>query len=122
MNTFLNIIWFLAGGFLIVIFYLLGTLFLMLTIVGIPFGLQTFKLSGLALFPFGKQVVSKEHDPGCLSLVLNVLWLIIAGLEIALIHMILALVFALTLIGLPIAVQHIKLARLALTPFGYSFK
>lgn len=122
MNTFLNIVWFLIGGFLIVLFYLLGTLFLMLTIVGIPFGLQTLKLTGLALFPFGKEVVSKEQEPGCLSLVLNILWIIIAGLEIALIHMVLALVFSLTLIGLPIAVQHIKLARLALTPFGYSYK
>ena len=118
MNTIGNIIWIILGGFLIFIFYLLGSLILIITIIGIPFGIQTLKLSVLALFPFGKEVVRTETGGGCLSLVMNIIWILVAGLEIAIAHVILALLFTITIIGIPFARQHIKLASLGLAPFG----
>jgi len=118
MNFIGNILWIILGGFLVAIFYLFGSIILFLTIVGIPFGIQTLKLASLALFPFGREAIRAERSTGCLYVLLNVIWLIVAGIEIAIIHLILAALFAITIVGLPFAVQHIKLTSLALTPFG----
>lgn len=118
MNGLANIIWFVFGGFIIVIFYLVGSLLLMITIVGIPFGLQTLKLVIFAMAPFGSDTVPGLRSSGCLYLGANVLWIIVAGAELAVVHLILALLFAITIIGIPFARQHIKMARLALIPFG----
>ncbi|HSP77367.1 MAG TPA: YccF domain-containing protein [Myxococcaceae bacterium] len=118
MRLLLNILWIvLGGGFLIWLEYLLGGLLLCLTIVGIPFGVQCFKVAGLALLPFGKEVVDAPGaDPiGC---VLNGFWLLVAGVWIFLSHLGLALGLAVTIIGIPFAIQHVKLAMLALAPFG----
>ncbi|MET0400857.1 MAG: YccF domain-containing protein [Cystobacter sp.] len=118
MRLILNILWmFLGGGFLIALEYLLGGLLLCLTVVGIPFGLQCFKLAGLGLFPFGKDIVDQPSATplGC---VLNVFWIVVAGVWIFLSHIALALGLAVTLIGIPFAIQHVKLALLALAPFG----
>lgn len=98
--------------------YLFGSLILMITIVGIPFGLQTLKLAILSLMPFGKDVRPGERAGGCLYLIMNVIWLLFAGIEIAIMHAVLALIFAITIIGIPFAAQHIKLAYMALVPFG----
>ena len=119
MNLLLNIIWLIFGGFIVVIAYLLGALLLCITIVGIPFGIQCFKLAGLALAPFGREIREKEPPGGCLAVVMNVIWIILPGLELALFHLFMALVFAITIIGLPIAAQHLKMTRLALLPFGF---
>lgn len=118
MRLLLNVLWmFLGGGFLIALEYLLGGLLLCLTVVGIPFGLQCFKLAGLGLFPFGKDIVDQPSATplGC---VLNVFWIVVAGVWIFLSHIALALGLAVTLIGIPFAIQHVKLALLALAPFG----
>ena len=122
MNLLLNIIWLVFGGFIIVIGYVLGSIILCITIIGIPFGIQCFKLAGLAIAPFGREVREKEPPGGCVSIVMNIIWIILPGLELALIHLVLALVFAITIIGLPIAAQHLKMTRLALIPFGFEVR
>ena len=122
MNLLLNIIWLVFGGFLIVIGYLLGSILLCLTIIGIPFGVQCFKLAGLAIAPFGREVREKDPPGGCVAVVMNIIWIILPGLELALCHLFLALFFAITIIGLPIAAQHLKMTRLALIPFGFEVK
>ena len=118
MNAIGNLLWIIFGGFIIFLMYLFGSLILMITIVGIPFGLQTLKLAVLSLLPFGKDVRQGERAGGCLYLLMNVIWLLFAGIEIAIVHAVLALLFAVTIIGIPFAAQHIKLAYMALVPFG----
>lgn len=113
-----NLIWIIiCGGLLTCLQYLLAGVILCLTIVGIPFGLQCFKLADLALMPFGRRVV-EDHSAGAASLVLNILWLLLAGVWIALTHLAFAFACAITVIGIPFAVQHLKLAVLGLWPFG----
>jgi uncharacterized membrane protein YccF (DUF307 family) len=119
MISFLcNIIWIVFGGIFIFLEYVLAGLILCLTIIGIPFGIQLFKLGMLGLFPFGKNIRTKESYSGIIAVLLNVIWILLGGIWISLTHVIFALVFAVTIIGIPFAVQHIKLAALALTPFG----
>ncbi len=113
-----NILWILTGGFLIALWYAIGGLVLCLTIVGIPFGVQLFKLAWLSLFPFGRTVLTTGFASGCLGVTMNVLWILIGGIELVITHLILALILAITIIGLPFARQHVKMARLALMPFG----
>ena len=122
MNLLLNIIWLVLGGFIVVLAYLLGGILLCITIIGIPFGIQSFKLAGLALAPFGREVREKEPPSGALAVIMNILWIILPGLELAVFHLVMALIFALTIIGLPIAAQHLKMTRLALLPFGFEVR
>ena len=122
MNLILNIIWLILGGFIVVLGYVLGAVLLCITIVGIPFGIQCFKLAGLALAPFGREVREKEPPSGALAVIMNVIWIILPGLELAVLHLFLALFFAITIIGLPIAAQHLKMTRLALLPFGFEVR
>ena len=118
MSLFANIIWFVFGGIIIAIEYLIASILLMLTIVGIPFGLQTLKLAMLALWPFGNEIRMKPSSSGCLSTVMNIIWICIGGIWISLTHLLFGLLFAITIVGIPFAIQHFKLAGLALTPFG----
>ena len=122
MNLLLNIIWLILGGFIVVIAYLLGGILLCVTIIGIPFGIQCFKLAGLALMPFGCEIREKEPPSGALAVIMNVIWIILPGLELAVFHLIMALLFASTIIGLPLAAQHLKMTRLAILPFGFEVK
>ncbi|WP_224364616.1 YccF domain-containing protein [Hyalangium versicolor] len=118
MRLILNILWIvLGGGFVIWLEYLIGGLLLCLTVVGIPFGVQCFKIAGVGLLPFGKDILDAPGGSaiGCF---LNVLWIIVAGIWIFLTHIGLALSLAVTIIGIPFAIQHLKLAMLALAPFG----
>lgn len=117
MRFLLNILWaILGGGFITALEYLLAGLVCCLTIVGIPFGLQCFKLAGLALFPFGKDFSTARRGP--VGFGLNILWTVFAGIWIFISHIGLGLGCAVTIIGLPFAFQHLKLAMLALWPFG----
>lgn len=120
MRTILNLLWLILGGFLIFLEYVLGGLLLCLTIVGIPWGLQCFKLAGIGLWPFGREVreVPTGAMGGLLRLVLNLLWLVVAGFWIFLTHLGLALSLAITVIGIPFAIQHLKFSLVALAPFG----
>ncbi len=113
-----NIIWLVFGGIIISVEYLISSLLLMATIIGIPFGLQTLKLAILALWPFGTEIQLKPGNPGCISTLMNLIWILIGGIWIALTHLVFGVLFAITIIGIPFAIQHFKLAGLALTPFG----
>jgi len=113
-----NLIWLVFGGIIISIEYIISSILLMVTIVGIPFGIQTLKLAVLALWPFGAEIRLKPGNPGCLSTLMNVIWICIGGIWIALTHLVFGVLFAITIIGIPFAMQHFKLAALALTPFG----
>jgi len=118
MNLIGNIIWLIFGGFVTALEYVLSGLFLCLTIIGIPFGLQCFKLAALMLFPFGREVRNSSQVMGCLSLPLNILWIIFSGFWIAITHLFFGILLAITIIGLPFAKQHFKLMRLSFMPFG----
>lgn len=118
MSTIGNLFWVVFGGFFIFLYYFFASLFLCITIVGIPFGVQTMKLAMVGLLPFNKEIRAAKEADGCIYLFFNILWIFIAGIELAIIHLVLALLFAITVIGIPFATQHIKLAKLALFPFG----
>jgi uncharacterized membrane protein YccF (DUF307 family) len=113
-----NLIWLVFGGILISVEYLVSSLLLMVTIIGIPFGIQTLKLAIVALWPFGTEIRLKPGSSGCLSTIMNLIWLFIGGFWISLTHLFFGILFAITIIGIPFAQQHFKLAGLALTPFG----
>ncbi|MBT8072205.1 MAG: YccF domain-containing protein [Xanthomonadales bacterium] len=119
MSLLLNILWFILGGFLVALAYILGGIILCITIIGIPFGIQCFKLSILGLAPFGREIRETEPPGGCLSVIMNIIWILLPGLELALIHLFLAALFAITIVGLPFAAQHLKMTRLAILPFGF---
>lgn len=118
MNLLGNLIWLVFGGFLAAIGYIVGGFVLCLTIVGIPWGLQCFKLAGVVLWPFGKAIVPKKGGEGCLSLLCNIIWLLCGGLYTALIHLVFAAIFYITIIGIPFGRQHLKLMELSLLPFS----
>lgn len=117
MSLLGNIIWLLFGGLIAGIEYILAGLLLCLTIVGIPFGLQSIRLGRAMFAPFGKQVVEAEQQ-GPLKLVFDVLWILLFGWEIALTHLLFAVVLGITIIGIPFAKQHLKLIPVALFPFS----
>ena len=118
MKVLGNIIWLIFGGLETALEYLAGSLALMVTIVGIPFGLQTLKIGVLMLWPFGSKVVKSDSSWGCLNTVMNIIWLIVAGFWIWLTHMFFGLLLYITILGIPFGQQHFKLAWLALHPFG----
>jgi uncharacterized membrane protein YccF (DUF307 family) len=113
-----NIAFFIFGGFAIFLGYVLGGLLLCLTIIGIPFGIQCFKLAAGVLAPFGQEVREKDPPGGAVALIMNIIWIILPGLELAVMHLVLAVFFALTIVGIPLASQHLKLLPMALLPFG----
>ena len=118
MNFIGNLIWIILGGLLISAYYALMGLVFCITIIGIPFGLQLFKMAGFALLPFGRNVVPGGSDGGCLYILMNVIWIIFGGIEIALMHLCLGLCFCITIIDIPFGIQNFKMALLALVPFG----
>lgn len=120
MKVLLNIIWVVFGGLMIAIEYVFSSLAMMITIIGIPFGLQTLKLAALALWPFGTKIVDNGWPSGCLAGIMNVIWWFVGGFVIALTHLAWGLVFCITIIGIPFGMQHFKLMRLAFFPFGNS--
>ena len=95
-----NIIWLLFGGIITSVEYLISSLILMITIIGIPFGLQTLKLAILALWPFGSRVVDEGNSGGCLSLIMNIIWIFVGGFWICLTHLGFGLLLCITIIGI----------------------
>ena len=118
MNFPGNLIWLIFGGFAAAIGYLFGGIVLCLTVVGIPWGLQCFKIAGLVLWPFGRQVVSNTGGTGCLNLLCNIIWLLCGGLYTAVVHICFGIILFITVIGIPFARQHFKLVEISLMPFG----
>ena len=118
MSLLGNIIWFVFGGLLLGLAYIFFGLLYCITIVGIPFGYQLMKIGFYAMHPFGKSPTFDPVPMGCLSLVFNILWIIFGGIELAIVHLIVGAVFCVTIIGIPFGMQHFKLAKLAILPFG----
>ena len=118
MNLFLNFLWLILGGLIIALYYFLMGLLFCITIIGAPFGLQLFKIGVFALWPFGHEAVSDTNDGGCLAILMNVLWILFGGIEIALLHVGFGIFCCITIVGIPFGVQHFKMAVLALVPFG----
>ena len=114
----MKVLWLEFGGILTAVEYMIASLLMMITIVGIPFGMQTMKMAGLALRPFGKEVRSGERTNGCLYVLMNILWIFLGGIWICHSHLGNGLLLCITIIGIPFGIKHFKLAGLALTPFG----
>ncbi len=118
MNVLGNLVWLVFGGLFVFLGYVLGGIVLCLTIIGIPFGIQLFKIGIASLVPFGMQVGEKPAGTGCLSTFMNILWLLCGGLWVAGSHLLFGAILCITIIGIPFGMQHFKLMGLALTPFG----
>lgn len=118
MRVICNLIWWIFGGLEAAIGYFIGSLALFLTIIGIPWALQTFKIGLLCLWPFGTEVKDTDSPTGCIRIPLNVLWIIFGGLWAWITHILFGVVLFITVIGIPFAKQHLKMAKLSLAPFG----
>ena len=115
MSCIGNMIWLLLGGFVSGLCWAVAGGLWCLTVVGIPVGVQCFKFAKLSFLPFGKEI---EYSGGVASFLLNIIWLIVSGIPLAVEHAVFGLIFAVTIIGIPFAKQHFKLAKLAIMPFG----
>lgn len=113
-----NLIWWLFGGLEAAIGYFTGSLALACTIVGIPVAWQTFKIGLLCLWPFGAEVRDTDSPTGCIRIPLNILWIIFGGLWAWFMHVVFGALLFITIIGIPFAKQHFKMAVLSLAPFG----
>jgi len=125
MTLLLNILWFICGGFIAGCAWLFGGAILACTIVGLPWAFSAWRIASFTFWPFGREIVDRdsytgEGNPvtGCLGVLLNIVWFLVAGWYIALIHVIAAAIEAVTIIGIPFAYKDIQLAQLALAPVG----
>jgi uncharacterized membrane protein YccF (DUF307 family) len=124
MTLLLNILWFIFGGWISGLLWILGGVLLAITFVGLPYSGAAFRMAGFAFWPFGKEVVSRDEigegdiGTGPLGFLLNVIWFLLAGWYIALSHLIIAFAEAITIIGLPFAFKDLQLAGFALAPIG----
>ncbi|WP_066501721.1 YccF domain-containing protein [Abyssisolibacter fermentans] len=116
MSLLGNLIWLILGGLISAIGWFLGGIIFCITVIGIPFGIQCFKISSLTLTPFGKDVEIGNFGAG--GLIANIIWIILFGWELCLGHIVFGLILAVTIVGIPFAKQHFKLAKLAILPFG----
>ena len=117
MRTLLNVLWLVLSGLWLAIGYVLAGLVLCLLIITIPFGVACFRLAAFVLWPFGRAVV-RNPEAGAPSTVANVLWFVLAGLWMALAHLVLGVVLCLTIIGIPLGLGNFKLAAVAIAPLG----
>ena len=115
MRLILYILWLVFGGFLSAFGWLFMGLIWCITVVGIPVGVQCFKLASISLNPFGKEIV---YDGGAGSFILNVIWVLVSGWELALGNFLLGCLLCVTIIGIPWGRQYFKIAKVALMPFG----
>lgn len=114
-----NVLWFIFGGFVAGLSWLVAGCLWCISIIGIPIGLQCFKFAGLAFFPFGKEV---EYGGGAISLIANIFWLILTGIPMAIVDAAWGCILCITIIGIPFGKQFFKLAKLSLMPFGARVK
>ncbi|MBQ3790840.1 MAG: YccF domain-containing protein [Lachnospiraceae bacterium] len=115
MRVLGNILWIICGGLLSAISWWCAGIIWCITIVGIPIGIQCFKLSSISLNPFGKDIVD---EGGVVSFLLNVLWFLISGLALASANFLIGCILCVTIVGIPFGKQFFKIARLSLSPFG----
>ncbi|MFT5819411.1 MAG: uncharacterized membrane protein YccF (DUF307 family) [Crocinitomix sp.] len=112
-----NMVWFIFGGLIIALEYVIASILILFTVVGVSFAKETLKIGSLNSSPFGKRVYQK-HNFGQPSLFLNIIWILFGGIWIALSHLILGTAFAITIIGIPFAQKHYRMAAIALIPYG----
>ena len=117
MRTILNIIWVIFGGFWLFLGYFLAGVIACVLVITIPIGVASFRIAGYALWPFGREVVP-TRSAGVVSGIANVVWFLVAGLWLALGHLITATLQAITIIGIPLAVANIKMIPVTCFPFG----
>ncbi len=115
MSCFGNFIWIIFGGILLALMWGIFGLLWCITIVGIPIGLQCFKFASLSLAPFGMEV---QYGTGTFSIIVNIIWLLISGIPLAVLSAVIGVIFCCTIIGIPFGLQYFKMAKLALMPFG----
>jgi uncharacterized membrane protein YccF (DUF307 family) len=113
-----NVLWLVLAGLWMALAYVVAGVVQCITIIGIPFGIQSFKLAGYALWPFGRVVLERTDRDGGLSCLGNVIWFVLSGLWLAIGHVVTGLLLCLTIIGIPFGIASFKLAGLALAPFG----
>lgn len=118
MNLLGNLIWLICGGFFTALGYFVVGFVFCISIIGIPFGIQCFKIGFLELSPFGKKIVTRPSGGGCLSLLFNIIWILTGGIYTAIMHLVFAFILFITIIGIPFGRQHLKLVELTLAPFG----
>lgn len=116
IRLLLNILWFILGGWISGLLWLLAGCIFAITLIGLPWAPAIFRMAGFSAWPFGRMAV--ERDPGAVSGVLNIVWFVFAGWWLAIHHILLAIPLALSIIGIPFAWQHVKFAGLALFPVG----
>ncbi|HEY2177996.1 MAG TPA: YccF domain-containing protein [Caulobacteraceae bacterium] len=129
MTLILNVLWFIFGGFVSGLAWLIGTGVMALTIIGLPWVPASFRIAIFAFAPFGRHAVPRalvtgrdDLGTGCFGLVLNIVWFVFAGWYIALAHLVIGVAQAVTLIGIPFAIQHFKLAMLSVAPVGMTIR
>ncbi len=115
MRTLGNIVWFLFGGWLMALMWIIAALICFVSIIGIPMGVQCVKFAGFVLYPFGRTVI---YSGRTLNFLVNILWILLLGWELALSSLVIGLIWCVTVIGIPFGLQCIKFAKLALMPFG----
>lgn len=113
-----NIVWLVFGGLVMAIGYFVAGIASFITIIGIPNGIQSFKLGMYSLFPFGKKVIDGPAASGCISTVGNIIWILLGGIWLAIGHLLWALLFYILIVTIPFARRHMEMTRLAFTPFG----
>ncbi len=124
MNFILNILWLIFGGWVTATSWFLTAFFMLISIVGIPWARAAFNIGLLNLWPFGSKVLSRQQTTGpdigtgILGTIGNILWILCCGWWLALVHLFWGLVFGITIIGIPIAKQHLKLAKISFAPIG----
>lgn len=118
MNSVGNIFWLLLGGIVIAIIYYVVGLLMCITLIGIPFGVQLFKMGTYSLWPFGHELVDGPNEPGCISVFMNLIWILCGWWEIAILHLLCGLIFCISIVGIPFGLQHFKMAIGSIFPFG----
>jgi len=119
MGVLGNILWFILGGEIMGLLWVVVGLLWCCTIIGIPVGVQCFKMAGLSFWPFGREVV---YSDSVMSAVVNIIWIFLSGIELAVTNVVIGAVFCCTLIGIPFGLQWFKMAKFSLLPFGASIK
>ncbi|MCI8901878.1 MAG: YccF domain-containing protein [Lachnospiraceae bacterium] len=117
MSCLGNLLWFIFGGCISGLSWMLAGCLWCISIIGIPYGIQCFKFASMSFFPFGKEIV---YGGGAVSFIVNVIWILISGIPLAVEHLVIGCLLCVTIIGIPFGLQQFKLAKLALMPFGTS--
>lgn len=124
IRLILNVLWFVLGGWLSGLMWLFGGAILALTVVGLPWTFAAWRIASYSFWPFGREIVWQDAHKvaGCLGVVLNIVWFVVAGWYIALTHLMIAVVEFVSIIGIPFALKDLELAKLALAPVGRTIR